>query len=225
MIIFLFTILVLSSGCQTAPPLSKKPTDKELFKYANYLKKQSSYLEALEHFKQLRGRFLYSPLAKEADLAIADIYFQQKDWIQAVQAYKFFYERHPKHPQNDRVSFYLALSYFHQLPSTPDRDLSLSTETIKYFDQHLKHFPASTYKKEATDHKNKVLLLLAQKEWMIAKFHIRQNREKSALPYVKKLLKKYSNLLSSNSSKKSKLPSITEIKVFIKKWESNNKGS
>lgn len=222
MIVLLLSVLLLTSSCQTAPPLSKNPTDKELFKYASYLKKNRSYLEALEHFKQLRGRFLYSPMAKEADLAIADIYFAQKEWIKAVQAYKFFSERHPKHPQNDRVSFHLALSYFHQLPSTSDRDLSLSTETIKYLDLHLKHFPSSPYKKEALEYKNKVLLLLAKKEWTTAQFHIRQNREKSALPYVKNLLKKYSHLLSS---KKSKLPSLAKIKSFIKKWEDNNKGS
>ena len=226
MIVFLLTLVLLfSSGCQTAPPLSKKPTDKELFNYANYLQKQSSYLEALEYFNKLRGRHLYSPLVKEADLAIADIYFAQKEWIKAVQAYKFFSERYPKHSKRDKVSFYLALSYFNQLPSTPDRDLTLSTETIKHFDLHLKHFPKSAFKKQALDYKNKVLLLLAKKEWLIARFYIRQEREKSALPYVKKLLKKYSNLLSSDTTNKSDLPSLVEVKNFIKKWDINKKGS
>ena len=219
----LFIVLFVTAGCQSLPSLNKNPSAQELFEYANQLKQRSAYVEALKYFKQFRGRYLYSPLVKKADLAIADIYFLQKKWNQAVQAYEFFSERHPRHIQSDRVYFHLALAYFHQLPSTPDRDLRMAGQALSSFKKHLRLFPKSKYKKSVLEYRNKILLLLAQREWMIARFHIRQGRKHSALPYVRKLLKKHTSLLTAGKIKN--LPSVEELKLFLKEQEFRNKGS
>ncbi len=188
-------LLIFNSGCSSLKGLKDNPSAEELFQHARRLQERSYYKEALSHFKQLKSRFLYSRLIREADMAIADIYFAQEEWVKAVRAYGNFSELYPRHPQNDRAVFRLALSYFHQLPFTEDRDLSLSTKALTYLNQHLKSFPKSPYRKEAKGYKREVLILLARQQWMIARFHIQQGRADSALPYIKNLKQKYSALL------------------------------
>ena len=191
----LFGLLVLNSACSSLMGLKKNPTAEELFQHARRLQERSYYKEALNHFQQLKSRFLYSRLIREADLAIADIYFAQEEWAKAVQAYGNFSELYPRHPQNDKAVFRLSLSYFHQLPSTEDRDLSLATKALTYLNQYLKSFPNSPYRQSAKEYKREILTLLARQQWMVARFHIRQGRTSSALPYIKNLKQKYSALL------------------------------
>ena len=192
---FLFVFLFFNTACSSLHSLKKNPSDKELFQHALQLKEKSYYKESLSYFKKLKSRFLYSHLVKEADLAIADIYFAQEEWQKAARAYNGFSELHPNHPKNDSVLFHLALSYFHQLPATEDRDLSFSKKTLFYLNQHLTRFPKSPHRNQTLQHKQKILNLLAQKQWMIAHFHLNQGKPHSALPYMLKLMKDYSFLL------------------------------
>lgn len=217
----LLAFLFLSS-CSSLHSLKANPSAQELFDHAQKLKEKSYYLESLTYFRRLKNRFLYSRLAKEAELAIADIYFLQEEWGKAAGAYGKFAELHPRHPKMDHVMFHLALSYFHQLPATEDRDLSLSKKTLFYLNKHLKVFPKSPHHKQSKEHKKKVLNLLAKKEWMIAYFHLKQEKPKSALPYLIKLLKNYSYLLpkeekntSKNLKVSSDLPSLKKLKQLV----------
>ena len=222
----LIVFLLFLNACSSLQTLKKNHTAEELFQYATDLKEKSYYGKALLHFKQLQSRFLYSRLAKEADLAIADIYFAQEEWDRAIKAYGSFFELYPRHSQNDRVLFRLALSYFHKLPTTEDRDLSLSKKTIFYFDRHIKLFPRSSFKSQTQEYRQKVLSLLARKQWMIARFHLNQGKPISALPYVLKLMREYSFVLPTNkkpgnreesSSIKASadLPSVKNLKSLV----------
>lgn len=237
--IFLLTFLFYTSSCSSLHSLKDKPSAEELFQHAENLKEKSYYKEALAHFKRLKSRFLYSRFSKLADLAIADIHFAKEEWEKASRAYDNFYSLNPRHKKSDYALFRLSLSYFHQLPLTEDRDLSLSKKTLFYIKKQLKLFPKSPYRAVALEHQKKVLTLLAKKQWMIARFHLKQNRLHSAKPYMLKLLKDYSFLLPKEenpSVKKTddlgaeehsfakkkyypskKLPSLKKLKVLIQK--------
>ena len=145
---FLSLVFLFCAGCAGLQSLKKNPTAEELFQHAENLRKKSYYKEALTYFKQLKSRFLYSRYAKKADLAIADIYFAREEWIKSAGAYENFFALHPDHPKNDHALFRLSLSYFHQMPETEDRDLSLSPKTLFYLNKHLKLFPKSPYRAE-----------------------------------------------------------------------------
>ena len=191
----LLFFLFFSTACSSLHSIKKNPTAEELFQHASKLKEKSYYKEALSYFKKLKGQFLYSRLVKEADLAIANIRFAQEEWKKATKAYSNFSELYPQHPKADFVLFRLVLSYFHQLPATEDRDLNLSKKTLFHINQHLALFPNSPYRSQTQDYKQKVLTLLAKKQWMIASFHLRNDKPHSALPYLLKLMKDYSSLL------------------------------
>ena len=220
--LLIFFLLFLSS-CSSLQTIKKNHTAEELFQYATNLKNRSYYNKALLYFKQLKSRFLYSRLVKPADRAIADIYFAQEEWDRAIRAYGQFFELYPNHPKNDEVLFHLALSYFHKLPTTEDRDLSLSKKAIFYFDKHIKLFPKSAFRPQAQEYKQKVLNLLARKQWMIARFHLNQGKPASALPYVLKLMREYSFILPEKNNTKEKkdantdLPSVKHLENLARK--------
>lgn len=233
-----FLLLFFNTACNSLHSIGKNPSVKELFQHASKLKEKSYYKESLIYLKKLKSRFLYSRLAKEADLAIADIYFAQEEWQKAAKAYWNFSELHPQHSEADRALFQLALSYFHQLPTTEDRDLSLSKKTLFSFNRHLKLFPKSPYRSQTQKYKTTVLNLLAQHQWMIARFHLKQNKPHSALPYVLKLMKDYSFLLPKEEKKEdrgkqvsaeehsvpdSNLPSLKKLKELIRKLKTQKK--
>ena len=243
MLRFVFLILLflcVSINCSSFRSLKKNPSVEELFRYASRLKERAYYKESLTYFKQLKSRFLYSRLAKEADLAIADIYFAQEEWEKSARAYKNFFELYPQHSKNDYALFYLSLSYFYQLPVTEDRDLSLSKKALFYINKHLRFFPKSVYGDQTKEKKQEVLQLIARKQWMIARFHIKQGKPSSALPYMVKLMKEYYFLLpkvagqvrtdeqalekkkKENTPSTADLPSLKNLKKQIQEIRQNS---
>ncbi len=229
MLRLLFIFLCINTACSSLHSLKKNPTAEELFQHASRLKEKSYYKEALTYFNKFKNRFLYSRLTKEADLAIADIYFAQEEWVKAGRAYESFFELHPQDPKSDHALFRLSLSYFNQLPDTEDRDLSLSNQALFHLNRHLKLFPNSPFNNQTRKHKQKILNLLARKQWMIARFHLRQGKPHSALPYAQSLMKDFSFLLPKKKeeeetlekSKKTKkistdLPSVKNLQKLIR---------
>ena len=224
-----FFLLFFNTGCRSLHSIGKNSSAEQLFQHASKLKEKSYYQESLTYFKKLKSRFLYSRLTKEADLSIADIYFAQEEWKRAAKAYWNFSELYPQHPKLDHALFHLALSYFHQLPTTEDRDLSLSKKTLFSLNRHLKLFPKSPYRSQTQKYKKQVLNLLAQQQWMIARFHLKQGKPHSALPYVLKLMKDFSFLLPKEKGKQatvkappdSNLPSLKKVEKLIKELKTH----
>src|SRR5690606_33276577 len=91
--------------------------------------------------------------ATRAELAIADVHFKDEAYPEAQVAYQTFKELHPRHPKIDYVTFRIGLSFFNQLPTTIDRDLTLAHDAIASFDELINEFPNSEFAKEAREKK------------------------------------------------------------------------
>lgn len=208
---WLFLVLL---SCQSLPKGGEEG-ETALFEKALSLKKKSYYTEALTEFKKFKTRYLYSSRVRQAEYAIADIYFRQEEWKKAAQAYKVFLDKHPKAPETDAVLFHLALSYFHQLPRRADRDLSLSPQALKTLRSHLSQFPESSFHQRALDLKNQLLNLQAQKLWLTVQFHLRQKAPRRALPYLKHLIQTYP-VFQGKKSFKTSLPLKPDLIKMLK---------
>ena len=186
----LICLILFLTACQTLPRGGVQG-EKALFEKATSLKKKSYYTEALTEFKKFKTRYLYSSRVREAERAIADIYFLQQEWEKAAQAYRVFVDKHPQAPGTDAVLFHLALSYFHQLPRRADRDLSLLPRALKTLRSHLTRFPESSFHQQALQLTNRLLDLKAKKLWLTVQFHLKQKTPLRALPYLKHLIQTY----------------------------------
>jgi len=188
------SFMVLSGilACTTMDRNSDTPDG--AFAIAEEFDKDERYEEAIRRYTDVKNKFPYSNFATKAELAIADVYFKQESYPEAQVSYQGFRELHPSHPQVDYVMFRIGLSYYNQLPSSLDRDLTVANNVLTSFDDLMKRFPNSTYVNEAADKKLETLKMLAGKEDYIASFYFKREMFDSALPRYEGIIAKYQKL-------------------------------
>lgn len=184
-------VAAVLSGCSTDD--KRTDTAESAFKYAQEFDKEDRYEEAIKRYGDVRNRFPYSKYATQAELAMADVYYRQESYPEAQISYQSFKDLHPKHPQIDYVTFQLAMSYFQQLPSTVDRDLTLAGSAILFFDEVIQQYPNSKHLAEAKAKRDEAYKMLAGKEDYIANFYFIREKYDSALGRYEGLIKKYPN--------------------------------
>ena len=181
------------SGCSSAEKIDTS-TPEGAFKLAEEFEKDERYEEAIQKFADIKNKNPYSRFAAMSELKIADLQYKRESYIEAQNAYQLFKDFHPKHPQIDYVTFRLAMSYFNQLPTSIDRDLTMADKAILYFDEVINSYPTSTYVAEAKQHKTDALKMKAEKELYIAHFYFIREMYDSALKRFEGILDKFPGL-------------------------------
>lgn len=179
-------ISVFAASCSTTDDIDINSAERA-FKEAKEYEEDERYEEALRRYDEIKNKFPYSQYSKESDLKIADIYFKKEEYASAALSYSNFKYLYPNHTQIPYVSLQLALSYFKQLPSTIDRDLSKGVLAIQEFNIVIEKYPDTNFSKVAIEKKKATQDMLAEKEFYIANFYFKKERYLSAL-------KRYENL-------------------------------
>ena len=191
---FKIALLVLGmAACSTADKIDTS-TPEGAYKLAEEFEKDERYEEAIQKFQDIKNKNPYSRFAALSELKIADLQFKRESYIEAQNAYQLFKDFHPKHEKIDYVTFRLAMSYFNQLPSTIDRDLTMADKAIQYFDEVVNSYPNSQYVLEAKQHRADCLKMKAEKELYIAHFYFIREKYDSALKRFEGVLNKYPGL-------------------------------
>ena len=86
------------------------------------------------------------------------------------------------------------MSFFNQLPSTIDRDLSVAKRAIYYFDLVTDKYTDSDYAPKAAEKRTEARKMLAQKDLYIADFYFKRKNYSSALGRYEETLKNFSGL-------------------------------
>lgn len=178
-------------ACDSVPLKPASNTAEGLFAWAKQFEEAERYIEAIDQYGVVKNKFPYSRYAILAELAMADIHFKRESFLEAQNAYQTFKDLHPKHKKIDYVTFRLAMSFFYQLPSTIDRDLSLARQAILYFDEVITLYPASEHIDEASKKKIETQNMLAEKAFYIARFYLKQKQHLSALKRFQYILKTF----------------------------------
>jgi len=190
LISFLAFTLLLNSGCSSGP-LRDSNSAEGAFLTAEDYEKDERYEEALQKYREVMNKHPYSRYAVESKIRIANIHYERENFVEAQTAYQLVKDLHPKHEKIDFITFRLAMSYFNQLPSTTDRDLSLAHKAILHFDELMTSYPKSNFVKEAQEKKQEALKMLAEKEGYIAYFYFHREMYDSALKRYEKILSQY----------------------------------
>ena len=190
--ILCFLILSLLASCSTETV--KNGTEAEvLFKEIKSNYKAQRYLLALEKISTFRSKFPYSFFVTEVELLRADIYFEQKNFLEAVDAYMSFKDFHPKYKNLDLIEWRIAESFFYQLPDTVDRDISPAHSAIDSYNNLIEKYPKSEHIAKALERIISLKKMLEEKESYIADFYFRTKDYQSASYRYEKLLKHITN--------------------------------
>lgn len=178
----LLLLMVLSfifASCSTPRPDGQTEAE-VLYREAQEFFERRRFLLATERLNTLRSRYPYSYYATPAELLQADVLFEQSNYAEAAAAYTLFRDFHPRHEKIAYVVYRIAESYYNQVPSTYDRDLSPAREAINYYREIINRFSSSEYVEEAKEKIIECEEMIRKRERYIADFYFRTKVYESA---------------------------------------------
>jgi outer membrane protein assembly factor BamD len=179
--------VIFAISCTTKRP--DGATEAEiLYKEAKDLISKSRYIQASEKLNQIRSQYPYSFYATHAELMQADVLFSQENYAEAASAYILFRDFHPKYSNLGYVIFRISESFYNQLPTTFDRDLTAGVEAIKYYNELLQNYSNTEYVKDARARIAQIEDMVLKKQIYIADFYFKTHDYEAAKSRYQDLL-------------------------------------
>ena len=174
-----------------SPPISESnPTAEAMYQDGlNYFEKER-FDRAIFFFQKVRDEFPFSPEAERAELKIADAFFLNKDYGEATEAYKNYLAFNPTSEHAAYIKYQLGLVHFAQF-SRVDRDQKDIKEAKRYFEILLKDHPDSEYVPDAGEKLAKTREYLAEREFAIGRFYLRERKYLAARSRFEGVLRDY----------------------------------
>ncbi|MFU8806207.1 MAG: outer membrane protein assembly factor BamD [Bradymonadaceae bacterium] len=202
--VLLLVSLVAVTGCRTSS--GDKPTTYSDMAEHTYFQGERSfekkdYFKAMQSYNTVRNQFPYSRYAALADLRIADAYYAQEQYSSSIEQYRSFVRLYPRHEEVTYAYWRIANSFYEQMPSdwwlmppAHERDLSRTREAVRELRLFLKHFPESEYAPEAQRKLAEVRQRIAEHEYYVAEFYLRNKNHKAVVGRLTYLLTHYAGL-------------------------------
>lgn len=166
------------------------PTAEALFDEGMRAFKEKKYVRAIDNFSKIRSDHPFSPLVTETEFKMAEAYYFNEQYPEAINAFKEFQTLHPTNENNPLAVLRLGQSHFNQFSAT-DRDQK-NTEIAKgYFESVIANYPKSPHAVEARDKLAKCLEYLAEHEYNIAYFYLQQEKYPAARDRFEEIVRKY----------------------------------
>ncbi|MFN3198604.1 MAG: outer membrane protein assembly factor BamD [Bradymonadia bacterium] len=189
LVILLGSSMVLTAcGGRGKPPESYAGSARYSYEQGAEALDDGDYLEAIRQFTFVKNKYPYSKFAALAELRIADAYFEQEKFAEAIQAYGTFVESRPNHEKVDYAMWRRALSHFEQIPSdfilfppAHEKDQRATTEALRALELFVQRFPESKDIAEARERVRDCKGMLADHELYVARFYLRDKRPLSAV--------------------------------------------
>jgi len=180
-------------ACSTLDDLDAN-TAEGAFQLAGRYEKAERFEEAIRRYSDVRTKFPYSKWAVEAQLKIADIEYTREYFEEAATAYQIFREMNPRYNKIEYVIYRTAMSFYNQLPEIISRDLSASSEALRYFREYLEKFPTGSWAEDIKKYQQITYKKLANKEMYIGNYYYKQKKFLSALGRYQAVARNYSFL-------------------------------
>ncbi len=177
-------LLSLLSACASVP-IETQPA--AIYKEGESLYESKHYDDAIAQYKKVRDAYASTEMSSNAELRIADAYFESERFIEASSEYNQFRKLHPTHPKAAYALYRVGLANFNQITGM-DRDQTPQKNTIIYFDEFLDKFPKSQYAADVKEKREAVLQQQIQYEQYVASFYYRTEKYESAIKRLEELL-------------------------------------
>ena len=195
----LLAVVIGSSGCsslsmpsvpwfKSAAPVD--PTAEALFAEGSRYFNEKKYARAIDVLQKLKTGHPFSPLLTETELKVADAYYLNEQYPEAITAFKEFQSLHPTNENISFVLLRLGQAHLNQFSST-DRDQK-NTEIAKgYFETVITSHPKSPHAPEAAEKLAKCIQYLSEHEFNVAMFYHQQEKYPAARDRFEEIVRKY----------------------------------
>ncbi len=191
------------AGCQKEAPRFEdvKPAD-EL--YAEGLKKLEgkrilglfSYIDydaAIETFQSIIDNYPFSEFEEKAQLKIADAYFEDKRYEEALAYYQEFADQHSTDPRAPGAMLRAAQCHYEQIESI-DRDQNAARQATKALEALVQQHPYAEETRQAEEMLVEIRTRLARNMLHIADFYLERDHWQSAASRYRRVLDEYPGL-------------------------------
>jgi outer membrane protein assembly factor BamD len=166
------------------------PTAEALFEVGMRAYNDKKYVRAIDALAKIKTDYPFTPLLTQVELKVADAYYLNEQYPEAVNAFKEFQTMHPTNENMPFVTLRLGQAHFDQFSAT-ERDQK-NTEIAKgYFEKVLTDYPKSPQAAEAKEKLAKALEYLAEHEFSIAQFYLQQEKFPAARDRFEEIIRKY----------------------------------
>ncbi len=183
----------LTAGCfWKKKSLKKPPSARELYHQGIDLEKEARYEEARKIFNKVKVMGSKSNLELLAQIAVADSYFEEKEYEAARTLYEEMFKLHSGGSVADYLLYRTGECHFWQM-DTIDRDPTHAKEALKVFKRLLLDFPKSEYLTQVRLRIQSIHTFLAENEFFIGEFYLRKDALFAAINRFKEALNRYPN--------------------------------
>jgi outer membrane protein assembly factor BamD len=203
LILALLAGLLLAPGCgKDEPVFEDVPPVEELWAKAlkqlegkKYLGiyRHVSYSKAIETFQAIVDNYPYSEYEIEAQLKIADAYYDNKSWEEALSYYRDFGDLHPSNPRVPYTILRSALCHLQQVKSI-NRDQTATREALKYLEILSSQYPYEPETRQGEVILQQLRTNLAEYMMEIGDFYMDREQHQSAATRYRRVLDEYPGL-------------------------------
>ncbi|HVP29440.1 MAG TPA: outer membrane protein assembly factor BamD [Myxococcota bacterium] len=161
-------------------------------KYLGVLPNSDS-TKAIESFQQIIDNYPYSDYAVLSELKIADAYFADEKYDEALSYYRDFSELHPGHEQVPYALLQAAKCHYNQAKD-PQRDQTATRQALGFLDTLLAKYPGTPQATEGETMWKELRTRLGQHEMDIAGFYMAREEYQSAADRYRNILNRYPGL-------------------------------
>lgn len=151
------------------------------------------YEGAIEIFQSIVDNYPYSEYAVESEIRIADAYFDDTKYDEALSYYRDFADLHPQHEKVPYAIYRAALCHERQVRESY-RDQTPTREAIVFLDRLLLSHPHSEYAKKAEPLWRDLQIRLAEHDEGIADFYRKRGEYEAASERYRSLLNEFPGL-------------------------------
>ena len=196
-------LLLLAAACASPPPsFEETPPADELYRKGLEILEGRRVLgiiptvdhaAAIETFQAIIDNFPYSDYAVLAELRIADSYFTDEKYEEALSYYRDFADLHPEHEKVPYTIFRSALCHQRRVYAA-HRDQTHTRDALVHLDRLLGKHPHSEYATEAEVMWRDLRTRLGDQIRSIADFYLDQGEYEAAAERYRSLLNEYPGL-------------------------------
>lgn len=190
------------AACDRGPtPTTYADTARYRYELGKEALDDSDYLEAIRHFTLVKNKYAYSKYAALAELGIADAYFDQEKFIEAIDGYRRFMQGRPNHREVPFAMWRIGAAYYEQLPSDfflfpppYEKDLGPTRDALRALRAFIERFPEHEKVKEAKTRIRDCRRSLADHELYVADFYLVREHPASARGRLETLVRDFDDV-------------------------------
>lgn len=180
----LLILVIIITSCSSNKILEYGSSE-EALKEADAYFEAGKYRKAIPFYQKIVNESS-TVLMAEAQMKLADCYFNKEDYIDARFEYEEFIRQFSNHPNTAKAFFQIGICYFElSLPAHYDQTETFSA--IDAFNEYLERYPFDDRKNEAIEYINKCRMKLLEKKFWNGYAYYKISDFPSALMYFEEI--------------------------------------